>query len=292
MSRPEAGGVSLHLDPVLFREAVSFTAAQKALAPNLIEKDYFCTLLLERLAAAEGMLVFKGGTCLAKVHAGFYRLSEDLDFAISTPTGASRSERSARAAGLKTALGTLASRLPAFSVVRPVSGASESRQYTALVGYESLLGLRRETIKIELGLREPLLTPSLLAPARTMLLDPVTGQPIVAPVSCRVISRLEAFAEKFRAAMSRRDPAIRDFFDIDYAIRRLGLQQDEELIGLVRRKLAVPGNEPVDLSGERREILQRQIESELKPILRPADFAEFDLDRSFEAVSAMAIRIT
>lgn len=156
MSRPEAGGVSLHLDPVLFREAVSFTAAQTALAPNLIEKDYFCTLLLERLAAAEGMLVFKGGTCLAKVHAGFYRLSEDLDF----------------------------------------------------------------------------------------------------------------------------------------AIRRLGLQQDEELIGLVRRKLVVPGNEPVDLSGERREILQRQIESELKPILRPADFAEFDLDRSFEAVSAMAIRIT
>ena len=34
------------------------------------------------------------------------------------------------------------------------------------------------------------------------------------------------FAEKFRVAMTRREVAIRDFYDIDYAIRTLGIQVD------------------------------------------------------------------
>jgi len=90
-----AAPIQAHEDPVLFREAVNFTAAQTRYLPRLIEKDYFCTLLLHYLAAADKALVFKGGTCLAKVHADFYRLSEDLDFVISTPVDATRTMRSA-----------------------------------------------------------------------------------------------------------------------------------------------------------------------------------------------------
>jgi predicted nucleotidyltransferase component of viral defense system len=44
-------------------------------------------VLLEYLAAVDEALVFKGGTCLAKVYADFYRLSEDLDFVIPMATG-------------------------------------------------------------------------------------------------------------------------------------------------------------------------------------------------------------
>lgn len=292
MNRPESGGTRLHLDTALFREAVSFTAAETGFVPRLIEKDYYCTVLLEYLAEADNKLVFKGGTCLAKVHAGFYRLSEDLDFSIPTPTEASRSERSARAAVLKKPLADLSRRLPVFSIIQPLTGASRSTQYVAVVGYDSLSGPHKETIKIEVGLREPLLTPAYKGAARTILLDPVTGQPIVEPVAARAISLAEAFAEKFRAALSRRDPAIRDFFDIDFAVRRLDLQcRDEKFIGLVRRKLAIPGNESVDLSESQRLALKRQMESELKPILRPKDYAEFDLDRAFDTVSALSERI-
>ena len=100
MTQPEPTLIRLHEDPDLFREAVNFTAAETAFAPRLIEKDYFCTVLLEYLAAANDALVFKGGTCLAKVHAGFYRLSEDLDFVIPMPTAAPRAEPCARAAGV------------------------------------------------------------------------------------------------------------------------------------------------------------------------------------------------
>lgn len=36
------------------------------------------------------------------------------------------------------------------------------------------------------------------------------------PVMLPCISKIEAFAEKFRAAMTRREVAIRDFYDIDH----------------------------------------------------------------------------
>jgi len=76
----------LHEDVALFREAVRFTAAETRFAPRLIEKDYLCSVILRHLVPAAPALVFRGGTCLAKVHLGFYRLSEDLDFLVSTPT--------------------------------------------------------------------------------------------------------------------------------------------------------------------------------------------------------------
>ena len=68
---------------------MQFTAAESGFIPRLIEKDYFCTVLLAYLSEAAGdELVFKGGTCLAKVHAELYRLSEDLDSSIPIPVDA------------------------------------------------------------------------------------------------------------------------------------------------------------------------------------------------------------
>jgi len=117
----------------------------------------------------------------------------------------------------------------------------------------------------------------------------VSGRPMVPPLALPCISRMEAFAEKFRAALSRREVAIRDFYDIDYALRRLDLQpQDPALVELVRLKLAMPGNEPADVSEARLAILRRQLDSRLKPVLRDADFTEFDLDRAFRIITQMA----
>ncbi|MBI2152624.1 MAG: nucleotidyl transferase AbiEii/AbiGii toxin family protein [Candidatus Rokubacteria bacterium] len=292
MSGREPSAIRFHEDPGLFREAVNFTAAETAFPARLIEKDYFCSLLLEYLAARDGSLVFKGGTCLAKVYAGFYRLSEDLDFIIPTAVDVSRAERSQRAAGVKEAVSALPARLPGFSVVEPVTGANLSTQYIGVVAYASLLSRQEESIKIEVGLREPLLMPAANHPARTILLDPVSHKPLVAPVSPRCMSKVEAFAEKFRAALSRREVAIRDFYDIDYAVRKLGLQpQDEGMVRLVRKKLDVPGNEPVDVSRERLAALRQQREPQLKPVLREGDFREFDLQRAFRAVVEMAKRL-
>lgn len=284
--------IRFHEDPVLFREAVGITQLGTGFAGRLIEKDYFCSVLLEYLTAAEEALVFKGGTCLAKVYAEFYRLSEDLDFVIPIAAGAMRAERSKRTTGLKKAIAGLSQRPSVFRIIHPLIGANNSTQYVAVLGYRSLLSGREEPIKIKVGLREPLLTPIFEGSAKTILLDPVSGKPLVKPVFFHCISKKEAFAEKFRAALSRRDVAIRDYFDLDYAVRLLDLRPgDSELIRLVRQKLAVPGNEPVNVSEDRLAALRPQLNSQLKPVLRPKEFAECNLNRAFEIVAGMAAKV-
>jgi predicted nucleotidyltransferase component of viral defense system len=281
--------IHVHDDPVLFRRAVNYTAALTRFLPRLIEKDYFCTVLLDYLTSADDRLVFKGGTCMAKVHAGFYRLSEDLDFFIPTSTLATRAERRTLSVGFKAAVGRLSKRSGAFRVVKPLVGANTSTQYVATFGYTSLVSQQEESIKIEVGLREPLLTPVIAGEARTLLLDPISGKPMVPVLSVPCISRSEAMAEKMRAALSRREAAIRDFYDIDYAVRKLGFQPLETaMMELIQQKLAVPGNEPVDVSPGRLAALRLQINPRLKPVLRATDFAEFDLERAFRIVIDVA----
>ena len=140
---PEPAPLRLHdEDPALFREAVRFTAAQTGFVPRLIEKDYFCTVVLEYLSPSAAELVFRGGTCLAKIHAEFYRLSEDLDFVIPTPLDASRSDRSRLAARSKRAVGMIGRQVPGLRVITALTGANDSSQYAAVLGYTSVLSTR------------------------------------------------------------------------------------------------------------------------------------------------------
>jgi len=290
MGGTDRSAIRFHEDAALFREAVNFTTAETGFAARLVEKDYFCTVLLADLARATGgHVVFKGGSCLAKVIAGFYRLSEDLDFAIPMPLDATRAQRRERAVVIKNALAGLPARLSAFGLRQAMRGANNSTQYVGLIEYTSPLSGQAETIKVDASLREPLLAPRQERRARTLLLDPINGQALVPDVTVPCISQAEAFAEKFRAALTRRDVAIRDFYDLDYAIRKLLVSpQDAELVELVRRKLAVPGCEPVNVGPERAAELRRQVEARLRPVLRQDDYDQFDLDRAFGAVARIA----
>ena len=276
-------------DGDLLLQAIELTARATGFNPRLIEKDYFCSVVLEYLAASDAELTFKGGTSLAKIHGSFYRLSEDLDFSISSPLTASRKERSRRADRLKPVVGDIPRHLPALQIVEPLRGANESTQYNAVVGYESLLDSHVEPIGIEVGLREPTLTTPHQGSSKTMLLNPVNGRPLVDafPVSC--LSYQETMAEKLRAALTRRDVAIRDFFDVDYAVRNGALDiGDRALLDLLRRKLQVPGTAPLDVSPDRIGQLRGQLEAELRPVLREQDFAQFDLERAVGLVDTVA----
>jgi hypothetical protein len=51
---------TLHQDTALFREAIRYTAASTGFGARLIEKDYYCSLILFALAANTDLpLVFK-----------------------------------------------------------------------------------------------------------------------------------------------------------------------------------------------------------------------------------------
>jgi hypothetical protein len=89
-------------DPDVFREFLSYSEADTGFTGSLIERDYFCSLLLQYFFGSETSLVFKGGTCLSKVYVNFYRLSEDLDFIIPVTADSTRPQRSTMSAPVKT----------------------------------------------------------------------------------------------------------------------------------------------------------------------------------------------
>ena len=287
---PDAVGLNLHEDVELFREAVNFTVSQTGFNPRLIEKDYFCTVLLAYLSDhASDQLVFKGGTCLAKIHARFYRLSEDLDFAIPIAVDASRTQRRQAVAVTKDAVAQLADRLHTFTVRQPLIGANNSTQYNGIVGYRSPTTNQPENILVEVSVREPLVMSAARRQAKTVLLDPIGGEAMVPEIAMNCIAMEEAMAEKFRAALSRREVAIRDFYDLDYAVSHLDLDPaDPHLIEMVRQKLTVPGNSPVDVGPERLATLKRQLNARLRTVLRDREFQAFDLTQAFRIVNAMA----
>lgn len=284
---------SLHQDPEFFREAVLYTAGRTGLSAALVEKDYFCTVLLGYLYQREDTpLVFKGGTSLSKVYADFHRLSEDLDFAISMPFAAPRSARRQRIEPVKRQIGRLADEIPAFTVVDGLAGHNNSTQYIARVEYASAVELSAARIRIEVGLREELVRQPVRLFARTLLLSPFTRRPAVPELGLKALDMQEAYAEKLRAALTRREPAIRDFYDIYYALTHLDLDlKDRGFAALVRKKLIVPDGDPIDISPGRREALHRQVEAQLRPVLRPQDFRTFQLDRVFEQVAEVGTRI-
>jgi predicted nucleotidyltransferase component of viral defense system len=167
------------------------------------------------------------------------------------------------------------------------TGHNSSRQYVAYVTYPSVF-LTEETarIKIEVGLRETPLMPPTQMKARTLLLNPFTRKSVVPDIDLTTLSMKEAIAEKLRAALTRLEPAIRDFFDIDYLASRNKMDlNDRHLFQFLAERLKVPGNPPIDLSPARKEKLKTQINTELKPVLRPSDFESFDLERAFDIVA-------
>jgi predicted nucleotidyltransferase component of viral defense system len=286
-----------HVDePAIFKEALRYSEAETGFTASLIEKDYYCSIVLKHfftddIETSSG-LIFKGGTCLGKVYADFYRLSEDLDFALPMPADTTRPLRRKIIGPVKKKYEELQATIPGLRISSDLAGHNESKQYIGYIQYTSVLYDKLNTVKIEISLREPLLQPSEVHPTRTIALNPFTRKYLLQPFDSRSISRMEAYAEKARAALSRREPAIRDFFDLYYARKKFVFDfTSSEYIDLVQQKIAVPGNGPIDVSIKRKEDLVQQVDTQLKSVLREKDYSFFDLNESFDIVTQIAGRL-
>jgi predicted nucleotidyltransferase component of viral defense system len=281
-----------HRDPRRFRDALAYSEASRQFRALLIEKDYYCSLVLKELEPLFGAeLVFKGGTSLSKVHSDFVRMSEDLDFSISVSPNASPGKRRRAANSFKALFADLVSRSDCFKVAAPLTGHNQSRQYNVRLAYQSAVTGQDEFLKIEVGLREEVLYPPERLAARTLLADPNTDEAVLAPFSVQVLTRQEAYAEKVRAALTRTTPAIRDFFDVDNAVQGgLISPLDEVFVELLERKLSVT-KDPVDLSSARVEKLRNQLDAQLRPVLRQADYDAFLLDRVVALLERVAGKV-
>lgn len=226
---------------------------------------------------------------MSKVYADFYRLSEDLDLIIPVSVGTPRNQRRSKMNPIKRMFDELVAAIPGIAVSKPFRGHNESRQYIGYLAYPSTVMDKQERVKIEIGIREPLILPSVAGEARTIIVNPFSSRPFLSVFTVQAMDMKEAYAEKVRAALTRTKPAVRDLFDLFYAVHKMGMDLDApDFLSMVKKKLGVPGNTPVHISSEYKREIKRQLEGQLRPVLRPADFDGFNMNEAFELIVPIA----
>ena len=83
----------LHNDKESFKEIIDQVATKNKLAPEIVEKDYYVTLILRLLSEKLDNIVFKGGTSLSKGFHVINRFSEDIDVTFNEHIGESRRKK-------------------------------------------------------------------------------------------------------------------------------------------------------------------------------------------------------
>lgn len=77
----------------LFRDAILLTSQKLDISEDIVEKDYYVTLILKKLSLIEYPIVFKGGTSLSKAFHVIDRFSEDIDITFSEHLGEARRKK-------------------------------------------------------------------------------------------------------------------------------------------------------------------------------------------------------
>ena len=123
-------------------------------------------------------------------------------------------------------------------------------------------------------------------PLATILVDPFSRTPAIDPIICKTLAPNEAYAEKARAALSRRTPAIRDLFDLAQIAKSGFSLNDSEFVTLVSRKLEADNSARYNTTKEKRALLLKSVETDLAPVLKIGQ--EFDFNDAWEILENLA----
>lgn len=78
----------------LFRDVILLTSQKLEVSEDIVEKDYYVTLILKKLSSIdEYTVVFKGGTSLSKAFQVIDRFSEDIDITFTERLGEARRKK-------------------------------------------------------------------------------------------------------------------------------------------------------------------------------------------------------
>ena len=72
----------LHEERESFAEVLAVTSDRYGISGEIIEKDYYVSMLLKALHEVETGFVFRGGTSLSKCYQIIERFSEDIDLSL------------------------------------------------------------------------------------------------------------------------------------------------------------------------------------------------------------------
>lgn len=221
---------------------------------------------------------------MSKAYLNYHRLSEDLDFTYNAKF-TSRWQRSK-------AIGPIREKMPSFlkaiglkSDKPEGEGFDNSRQYIFKIKYPSVIMNGDALIKIEISLKRHPIEKPVNTKIKHFYQDPFTGEDLFPSGNVLSLSWKEVVAEKLKAAISRRNVAIRDYYDLCYIFESGFDFYDKSFIELFRRKVTDEDytgdyKRNFGLSDENIALLRRQIDGFLKPVIRSGE--KFDLDKVFE----------
>ena len=93
-------------------------------------------------------------------------------------------------------------------------GVNNSTQYIFNISYPSVITGKSESIKIEVALRQPPIDKPVYNVIKHFYKNPFTEENLIPSNKILSLSLNETVAEKLKAAITRRDSAIRDYYDL------------------------------------------------------------------------------
>ncbi len=244
-----------------------------------LEKDFLLTLILIKFWEKYPDLIFKGGTCLNKIYFPYFRLSEDLDFVLDD----SDLWRTARKTLLKKYEDDFVEDLWFLGLELQEWRTKYDEHKLAMFTFEynSIFDNSIQTIKLDISLKNKLQLKPVYWEIKSIFVDKILEENLFWNHKIKTMDLKEMLSEKIRAALTRKEPAIRDLFDIWYVRNFSDFDfEDKEFKDLVNLKLKeVDYNYSLE---QNYELLKQQIQTDLKPVLNE-DF-DFDFDSSFEFV--------
>lgn len=282
------------IDKDKLKDIIPTIASEHRFRQVIVEKDYYLTIILNSITSSLSKdIVFKGGTLLNKIHLNYHRLSEDLDFSYCGEKDlTARSNRSAAIAPIKEKMPGFLASLGLRSDKPKGEGFNSSKQYVFNVFYPSVITGKDGNIKIEVSLRQKLYDRPISNVIRHFYKDPFTGQNLIPEHKILSLSLDEAVAEKLKAAITRKDPAIRDYYDLWHISEAKFDFHKGHFKNIFKKKLADEGyggdyKNKFGLSADKIDLLKRQIETDLIPVIRIDEM--FDLGKVLDHFNVIYI---
>jgi len=285
------------MDNVKLEKIIPVIAQKYNFRLEMVEKDYYLTLVLNSVEShLSSNLVFKGGTLLNKIHLNYHRLSEDIDFTCYSPGGIeTRSKRSCTITPIREKMPELLKFLELKSENPEGEGFNNSTQYVFNISYPSFVTGKEGNIKLEISLRQTPVDKPVHNIVTHFYKDPFTGEDLIPHNKILSLSLNEAVAEKLKAAITRKNVAIRDYYDLWFISEAKFNFKDKHFLAIFKKKLEEEkyrGNYRQNFGLDQKSLglLQKQIETELMPVIRIGEI--FDLNKVFERFNLILGMVT
>lgn len=163
-------------------------------------------------------------------------------------------------------------------------GFNNSTQYVFNISYPSFITGKDENIKLEISLRQRPVDKPVHNVITHFYKDPFTGENLIPQNKILSLSLNEAVAEKLKASITRKDAAIRDYYDLWYIYESKFDFNNKQFLSIFKKKLEKENyragySHNFGLDQKSIESLYIQIETELMPVIRIGE--NFDLNKVF-----------